>query len=171
MNQPIISTLRIYLIMASLTTSIIISVLAFIIVSCNAYSINVKSRPAVGVLTQRDALISHQSSTALYAGFGKPKEVVEQTSRVPKKGTVPCACGSGKQYDQCCQPFHTNAVEPSNPVQVIRARFSALNYGIVQFLTKTTHPDNRDYVSEEDDYVQIGSKKTKRTIWEKEVRL
>lgn len=56
-------------------------------------------------------------------------------------------------------------------VQVVRARFSALSYGIVSYLCKTTHPNNNAYVSPSDDELKVGSKKTKRIIWEKEVNI
>jgi len=124
--------------------------------------------PSFVPVSSQFAIIS-KGQTALQAGFGKPRESIEQASRIPWGGDQ-CSCGSGKQYSECCQQYHNNSKDPTNPVQVIRARFSALTYGVVPFLTKTTHPDNREYVSEDNDYIQVGSKKTKRTIWEKEVR-
>ena len=42
------------------------------------------------------------------------------------------------------------------------------SYGVVPYLTRTTHPASKEYVVK-DEEVKIGSKKTKYTIWEKEV--
>ena len=105
------------------------------------------------------------------AGFGK-KEVVKietNTLAPPISNSEKCICGSGKSYGDCCKPFHDNLQEASNLVQLIRGRFSALNYGVSSYLIKTTHPDNKEYVSKDDDS-RLNSKKSKFTIWEREVR-
>lgn len=105
----------------------------------------------------------------LEAGFGKPKvTTLDKVDNTPQPNT-PCACDSGKVYEECCKPVHDGLHLNLNPVQVIRGRFSALCYGVVPFLVKSTHPDAKDYVGEDEGSEKFRSKKTKRTIWEKEV--
>jgi uncharacterized protein YchJ len=102
------------------------------------------------------------------AGFGAKKEVkIENKNLVPPANTK-CACSSGKNYEDCCKPLHDNVHEATNLIQLIRGRFSALNYGVVPYLIKTTHPDNKEYVSKDDDS-RLSTKKSKLTIWEREV--
>jgi hypothetical protein len=111
----------------------------------------------------------HHRSFVLQAGFGKAKVAVDSKLDNTPKTNSPCACGSGKVYEECCKPVHDNKVTNLNPVQVIRGRFSALSYGVVDYLVKSTHPDAKDYVAEDDGNEKFRSKKTKRTIWERDV--
>ena len=106
--------------------------------------------------------------TQLYmAGFGSKKDVKPE-KKIPDSDAA-CACGSGKSYVDCCLPLHDNKQEASNLVQIVRGRFSALNYGIASYIIKTTHPDSKEYVSKDDDS-RLSSKKSKFTIWEREVK-
>lgn len=87
------------------------------------------------------------SYSSLYmAGFGKtsaPK--VEET--VIDQGSD-CKCGSGLKYGSCCGPVH--AIGGSdNPEKVVRSRFSALIYGLVPHMVKTTHNTHKEFVPEE----------------------
>ena len=101
-------------------------------------------------------------------GFGKSIEKLQEFNRFPKINH-PCSCGSQVLYKECCHSFHNNIINPINPIQVIRGRFSALVYGVIPFIIKTTHPDNKEYIAEEDTHMMFGSTKTKRIVWEKEV--
>ena len=95
----------------------------------------------------------------LRAGFGAAKEVAPKTL-IPTSET-PCICGSGLSYGDCCQPFHSGTAYPSDPVKMVRSRFSALAYRIIPYVMITTHPDHKDFVDEE--------QKSKRKTWEKEL--
>lgn len=110
---------------------------------------------------------SRSSSPLMMAGFGKPKENAEKKDNAPSLDS-PCPCGSGKQYQNCCQPYHDTALDAVSPVDIIRGRFSSLCAGKGSYLIKTCHPGNKEFVPD-DNTLKVGSKKTKRMIWEKEV--
>ncbi len=55
-----------------------------------------------------------------------------------------CPCKSGKTYSDCCQPFHEGAL-PEHAVQLMRSRYSAYALGLLDYIIKTTHPDNSHY--------------------------
>lgn len=100
----------------------------------------------------------YRHTTSINAGFGQAK--------LPDKSKVPapeakCICGSGKSYGDCCKPYHENQGYPGDPVTLVRSRFSALAYGIVPYIMKTTHPKHAEYVAEE--------QKSKRKSWEKDL--
>lgn len=50
-----------------------------------------------------------------------------------------CPCCSGKQYKDCCQPYHEGKAAP-NALALMRSRYSAYAKGLVQYLLKTSHP-------------------------------
>jgi SEC-C motif-containing protein len=54
-----------------------------------------------------------------------------------------CPCGSGKNYSDCCQPLHQGAAAPSAEA-LMRSRYSAYARGLVEYIIKTTHPENHD---------------------------
>lgn len=102
------------------------------------------------------------------AGFGKPKggdSVLKSKIPLP---SASCACGSGNSYDSCCQPFHMGKAYPEDPIEVLRARFSALSYGVPGFLMRSTHPDMKEYAAENEE--KVGSRRSKREIWEKNLQ-
>merc|ERR1712070_539507 len=51
---------------------------------------------------------------------------------------------------------------PLEPVDVVRSRFSALSYCLPDYLIKTTHPDNKEFVAED--------RVSKRKQWIKSLR-
>lgn len=55
-----------------------------------------------------------------------------------------CPCGSGKLYNQCCQPYHQGA-HPENALQLMRSRYSAYALNIPDYIVDTTHPANPQY--------------------------
>ena len=92
---------------------------------------------------------SNNQNTLLYAGFGNsassqkvdgPAAVIDQNS--------PCSCGSGSMYSDCCGPVHA-AGGSTDPEKVVRSRFSALVNGLIPHMVKTTHPDHKEFVPEE----------------------
>ena len=54
-----------------------------------------------------------------------------------------CPCGSGNKYTQCCMPLHQGAVA-SSAEALMRSRYSAYALGLVDYIIKTTHPQNPD---------------------------
>ncbi|MCG7200646.1 SEC-C domain-containing protein [Marinobacter pelagius] len=53
-----------------------------------------------------------------------------------------CPCGSGKAYEQCCQPWHQGKPAPS-PEALMRSRYTAFVQKRVDYLLETWHPDTR----------------------------
>lgn len=60
-----------------------------------------------------------------------------------------CPCGSGKSYETCCQIYHQNYSAPTAEF-LMRSRYSAFVFGLVDYLYDTTHPSHRTkYLREE----------------------
>ena len=55
-----------------------------------------------------------------------------------------CPCKSRETYATCCQPFHLGRAKPDTAVQLMRSRYSAYFFRLVDYLVSTTHPDTRD---------------------------
>jgi len=55
-----------------------------------------------------------------------------------------CPCKSLLNYSICCQPFHKGRAKAKTPEQLMRARYSAYFFRLVDFLVETTHPDSRE---------------------------
>ena len=53
-----------------------------------------------------------------------------------------CPCGSNKQYENCCEIYHKNLQAPTAEA-LMRSRYSAFVFGLVDYLVKTTHPNYR----------------------------
>lgn len=51
-----------------------------------------------------------------------------------------CPCGSTKTYAQCCQAIHDNHANATYPEQVMRARYTAHELKLVNFVVNTYHP-------------------------------
>jgi len=64
--------------------------------------------------------------------YGLPKLKIENSK--------PCPCNSGMQHINCCHPFIALNCYPSNPVELLRARFCAIHIGgYGEFLLKSIH--------------------------------
>jgi SEC-C motif-containing protein len=50
-----------------------------------------------------------------------------------------CGCGSGLKYKRCCQPAHLGR-PASEPVALMRSRYCAYRFGLVDYLIDTTDP-------------------------------
>ncbi len=53
-----------------------------------------------------------------------------------------CPCGSGKTYAVCCEPYHKQHNAPTAEA-LMRSRYSAFVFGLVDYLFETTHPNHR----------------------------
>ncbi|GLI69777.1 hypothetical protein VaNZ11_014466 [Volvox africanus] len=64
-------------------------------------------------------------------GFGK------------KDNSKSCPCGSGQEYQTCCQRYHKSfTVQAPTAEAVLRARFSAYAKKEWKYVVRTTHPAN-----------------------------
>lgn len=54
-----------------------------------------------------------------------------------------CPCKSRETYAACCQPFHLGRAKPATAEQLMRSRYSAYFFRLVDYLVATTHPDTR----------------------------
>ncbi|MDF1860565.1 MAG: YchJ family metal-binding protein [Verrucomicrobiales bacterium] len=54
-----------------------------------------------------------------------------------------CPCKSWKEYAVCCMPFHYGRAKPETAEQLMRSRYSAYFFRLVDYLVETTHPDTR----------------------------
>lgn len=55
-----------------------------------------------------------------------------------------CPCKSRKTYAECCLPFHKGKTKPETAEKLMRSRFSAFFFRLVDYLVETTHPERRD---------------------------
>lgn len=61
-----------------------------------------------------------------------------------------CPCCSGKSYEECCKPFHTNEKFPQTAQELMRSRFSAFAIPNGEYLMETTLPSKRKLHNKED---------------------
>jgi len=54
-----------------------------------------------------------------------------------------CACGSGKSYTNCCEPFHLNKENAPTAEALMRSRYSAFVFQNADYLYETTDPLKR----------------------------
>lgn len=54
---------------------------------------------------------------------------------------MPCPCGSGNSYENCCYAYHQGKI-PETALSLMRSRYSAYAKGNVDYLINTTHPEN-----------------------------
>ena len=55
-----------------------------------------------------------------------------------------CPCKSRETYAVCCEPFHLGRTKPGTAEQLMRSRYSAYFFRLVDYLVFTTHPDTRE---------------------------
>lgn len=58
--------------------------------------------------------------------------------------TTSCACGSGRPYGGCCEPFHAGG-EPPDATALMRSRYAAFVLGEHRYLFRTLHPEHEDH--------------------------
>lgn len=56
-----------------------------------------------------------------------------------------CYCCSGKEFENCCQPFLEGNAKPITVEELMRSRFSAYAVGAVEYLLRSTHPSTRKF--------------------------
>jgi SEC-C motif-containing protein len=53
-----------------------------------------------------------------------------------------CPCGSGEIYGACCRVCHQG--QATTALALMRSRYSAYALGLVDYILRTTHPQNHD---------------------------
>lgn len=48
-----------------------------------------------------------------------------------------CDCGSGKTYEQCCEPYHLGTKVPETPEALMRSRYSAYALANIDYIQAT----------------------------------
>lgn len=56
---------------------------------------------------------------------------------------APCPCKSTRPYADCCGPFHRGTHPPATAEELMRSRYSAYCFQLVDYLVETTHPETR----------------------------
>ncbi|RGE48215.1 hypothetical protein MHD_06965 [Mannheimia granulomatis] len=57
--------------------------------------------------------------------------------------TTACPCQSGKNYSECCQPFHLKKLFPESAEQLMRSRYSAYTLVNILYIVETTVPSQQ----------------------------
>lgn len=93
-----------------------------------------------------------RASAQTIKGFGAPPPKLEDVlaafrTRVPEgdADAVPCPCGTGKDYGECCGPLHRGERTCATMTDVLRSRYTAFSWRLVDHVMATTHPSCRDY--------------------------
>lgn len=55
-----------------------------------------------------------------------------------------CPCGSNKNYNVCCLPFHNKETFPQTAEQLMRSRYAAFAKKLLDYLIETHHPAHFD---------------------------
>lgn len=56
---------------------------------------------------------------------------------------MPCPCGTGAGYDDCCGPLHRGVRPAATALALMRSRFSAFAVGDADYLRTTWHRSTR----------------------------
>ena len=71
--------------------------------------------------------------------------MIDDTGRIPREREESlCPCKSRLSYANCCMPFHYGRAKPDTAEQLMRSRYSAYFFRLVDYLVDTTHPDTRE---------------------------
>mmetsp|Transcript_14597 Transcript_14597/g.21808 ORF Transcript_14597/g.21808 Transcript_14597/m.21808 type:complete len:256 (-) Transcript_14597:194-961(-) len=72
------------------------------------------------------------------------------TSGFGGAAVVPCPCGSGSGYMKCCGRLHNDPAvfAAATAEEVVRARYSAYSEREVDFIVGSTHPLNKNFISD-----------------------
>jgi SEC-C motif-containing protein len=56
---------------------------------------------------------------------------------------MPCPCGSGPSYDECCGPLHRGERQAATAEELMRSRYAAYVVGEPDHVFRTWHPRTR----------------------------
>jgi SEC-C motif-containing protein len=99
------------------------------------------------------------------SGFGSKPIAIAKTSGLDD--AMKCRCGSDVVYGNCCQPYHMMKTPITNPIDLIKARYSAYAMNDMEFIIHTTSPTSNDY---EHYMSSITSKEKTIRRWVKDLR-
>ncbi len=77
---------------------------------------------------------------------------------------MPCPCGSGLEYQDCCGRFHSGQAFPPTAESLMRSRYSAFVKQEIQYLKETTWParqkqfDEAGYLDRSQNSIWLGLK-------------
>ena len=60
-----------------------------------------------------------------------------------------CPCGSGKTYDNCCEPIIKGTRDAETAEELMRSRYSAYVKTEIDYIFESTHPDKRNELDRE----------------------
>lgn len=60
-----------------------------------------------------------------------------------------CNCQSGKEYADCCQPFHLYNIYPETAEQLMRSRYSAYTLVDIPYIVATTLPAQQNLLDQQ----------------------
>lgn len=55
-----------------------------------------------------------------------------------------CPCGSGNEFNTCCEPIIKGSKAAPTAASLMRARYSAYTTGDIDFIVDSTHPDYKE---------------------------
>ena len=110
------------------------------------------------VLPMTSAVITGQpKKPAGGFGFGAQKPKTAATlkdtvrtfkTRLPKDAGVPCPCGAGAAYSECCRPYHVGEKLAETPEWCLRSRYVAFAYRLPAYIIETTDRSNSDFMKD-----------------------
>ncbi len=69
---------------------------------------------------------------------------IDEESMLKIRSRTDCPCGSKLMYHDCCRPFHIGKAQPATAEKLMRARYSAFFFRLIDYLVSSTHPDTRE---------------------------
>jgi len=96
------------------------------------------------------ALFAKKSSKKKRGGRNTPGQRTASASGFGGAAVEDCPCGSGLGYMKCCGKIHKDpeAYAKATAEQVVRARYSAYAKREVDFIVGSTHPLNKDFMTD-----------------------
>ena len=68
---------------------------------------------------------------------------MQDESMLKIRSRTDCPCGTKVMYHDCCRPYHIGKAQPATAEKLMRARYSAFFFRLVDYLVSSTHPDVR----------------------------
>lgn len=107
---------------------------------------------AVPRASLRAAPSSRGGALALQAGIYGLIDY-KYAKRPEKPEEAKCACGSGLTYSKCCEEWHDRG-EATDPLVLIKSRYSAYAYCLPEFIIATTQKKGPEWVTNTDEWEQ-----------------
>ena len=68
---------------------------------------------------------------------------MQDESMLKIRSRTDCPCGTKVMYHDCCRPYHIGKALPATAEKLMRARYSAFFFRLVDYLVSSTPPDVR----------------------------